>query len=131
MTEGPDKRAVRVLDHSKEALALGFPITCATCEYLHRAWDTSAADCGRTQTCGGPLFGKDFPDYKGPIKRNSLPQLCLICGSQDIRLHVVVGTSRFGLCDRHRRVFDKPRGSGTSLPIVVPAGLQVPRPTKT
>jgi len=122
MTEGPEKHAVRVLDQSREALRLGFPITCATCERLHCAWDTGASDCGHTETCGGPILGRDFPDYKGPIKRVAFAELCLICGSSDLRLHVVSNQSRFGLCNAHRRIFDRSHGSKTLLPMVVPVG---------
>lgn len=115
MAEAPELRAGRVRD----ALRTGFPISCASCDHLHRAWETNAVDCGKTATCGGPIFGKAYPDYKGPLPEQAFEKLCLICGKDRIDYHVVLGPRRFGLCFSHRAVFDKISDLKASKPLIV------------
>jgi len=110
-----DLHTVRVRD----ALKLGFPITCASCSHLHSAWETEAEDCGYTKTCAGPLFGKAFPDYLGPLKREAFSKLCLICGDRKVTHQVVAGKERLGLCHEHRTVFDKVHDLGTVRPLII------------
>jgi len=113
--------AVSVQAISSEAIKAGFPITCASCEHLHAAWKTDAIDCGRMLTCGGPVFGRCFPDYKGPLTSEILEKICLICGSQEVDFHVLAGLRRLGLCFKHRSVFSRVVGPGVQQPILVRA----------
>lgn len=101
------------------ALRSGFPISCASCEHFHNAQKTDAPDCGRLLSCGGPIFGRTFPDYKGPLTPEAFASLCLICGSQDISFHALAGLRRFGLCFKHRSVFNKAFGPGTQVPPIM------------
>ncbi len=119
MLEGLNRHTVRVQKTIELALKLGFPITCATCDFLHQAWDSNADDCGKTDTCGGPIFGKSFPDYRGYLKREDLDKLCLICGSRSVDYLVVVGDERLGLCRDHGSVFDSIVDVGVTKPLIV------------
>lgn len=101
------------------ALKLGFPVSCATCEHLKSAWDTNADDCGKTLTCGGPILGRSFPDYKGPLTAQAFERVCLVCGRDDADFLVFGGLRRFGLCSQHQHVFDKIESPGTQKPVVV------------
>lgn len=115
----PDLRTSLVQQTADEALKLGFPVTCATCTHLHNAWDAKAEDCGYTASCGGPLFGRAFPDYLGPIKREAFAKICLICGDRNISHQVIAGKERLGLCDKHKNVFDNIRDLGTTRPLII------------
>jgi hypothetical protein len=119
MTELVKSGAVRA-QQAQDAIRLGFPITCATCEHLYIAWDKQADDCGKTATCGGPIFGRNYPDYKGPLTPEAMERLCLICGSDKIDFHVLVGRRRFGLCVSHRGRLDHIIARNVTSPTIVP-----------
>jgi hypothetical protein len=70
-------------------------------------------------TCGGPIFNRSYPDYFGPIKPEHYDKLCLKCGSPDVDYYVHGGVRRFGLCAKHKSIFDKVEGPGVQQPIVV------------
>lgn len=119
MAEGLDLRAGPARELVKEALRSGFPISCATCEHLHRAWSKQEEQCGKALTCGGPVFGRTYPDYKGPLDEQTFSKLCLICGSADIRFHIVVRRRPFGLCNAHRKALDSVSAPGAIKPLIV------------
>jgi len=85
------------------AMSQGAPITCATCRHFHEG----NMHCGKTE-CGGPGSGRDFPLYEGPIPKERFVERCLICGDGDVKFQVVLGEgkTKFGLCRKHRKVFD-------------------------
>lgn len=85
------------------ALSQGAPITCATCRHFHEG----NMRCGQTE-CGGPGSGKDFPLYDGPIPRAKFVERCLVCGTGDVKFHIVMGTdqAKYALCKKHRKVFE-------------------------
>ena len=116
-------RTVSAQQTAEAALAGGYPITCATCEHLKRAFDTDADDCGKVITCGGPIFGRAYPDYEGPLKPSDYESFCIKCGSTDVTHHAYGGVRRFGLCFDHRNIFDKVDGPGVTKPVVVPAPI--------
>jgi hypothetical protein len=103
---------------AKRALNEGFPITCATCEHLKTAFDTNSDNCGKILTCGGPIFGRAYPDYIGPIKTEHYAKLCLKCGSPEVDYRVYGAINPFGLCFAHRNIFNKVDGPGVKKPIV-------------
>ncbi len=112
-------RTVSAQEAASAALKGGFPITCATCEHLKTAFDTDADDCGKMLTCGGPIFGRSYPDYVGPLRSEHYDRLCLKCGSTEVAYHVYGSISRFGLCFKHRGILDRVDGPGTQRPTVV------------
>jgi hypothetical protein len=119
VTEIPELRTVGAQRGAERALSYGFPITCATCEHLQDSWERNAEDCGKTITCGGPIFGRYFPDYKGPLTQRDLENVCLKCGTSRIDFHVHGGLRRFGLCYPHKDIFDGIDAPGTQQPTVV------------
>lgn len=120
-TEPVNPRAVCMQAIDNQAVSAGYPITCASCEHLKSAQKTNADDCGRLITCGGPIFGRCFPDYKGPLTAEILEKICLICGSQEIDFHVLAGLRRLSLCFKHRGVFSRVRGPGVQQPVLIKA----------
>lgn len=84
------------------ALQQGAPVTCATCRHFHEG----NMHCGQTE-CGGPGVGRDFPSYDGPIPREKFAERCLVCGSGEIKFHIVMSEdqTKFSLCKKHRKVF--------------------------
>jgi len=112
-------RTVSAQETAESALKGGYPITCATCEHLKAAFDSSADDCGRMLTCGGPIFGRAYPDYIGPLKPENYNRHCLKCGSPNVEFFVYGGIRQFGLCFKHKAIFDKVEGPGVQQPIVV------------
>ena len=112
-------RTVGAQQAAESALKGGFPITCATCEHLKTAFDSDADDCGKMLTCGGPIFGRSYPDYIGPLKIDQYDKICLKCGSPAVDFHVYGSVRRFGLCFAHEGIFNKVDGPGTQLPLVL------------
>jgi hypothetical protein len=112
-------RTVGAQDAARAALKGGYPITCATCEHLKDAFDSNAQDCGKSLTCGGPIFGRAYPDYIGPIEPEHYDKMCLKCGSSDVAYHVYGAIRRFGLCENHKSIFDKVEGPGITRPLVL------------
>lgn len=111
-------RTVSAQQAAESALKGGYPITCATCEHLKKAFDGSADDCGKLLTCGGPIFNRHYPDYVGPLTPAQYDKLCLKCGSAVVDFHVYGGVHRFGLCALHQKIFDNIDGPGTTKPFV-------------
>lgn len=107
-SEKTENKTLRVgVPEIDSALKDGYPITCATCVHFYAARAAGHPTCGKTQ-CGGPIVGKDFPDYKGQIPRSKFAEICLRCGSKELSCHVAVPgkEQRFGLCKEHERTFD-------------------------
>lgn len=84
-----------------KAMAQGAPITCATCKFFHEG----NGFCGKS-ACGGPGAGRDFPLYDGPIPRDKFADRCLVCGDGNVEFLIVGLNTKFGLCRRHRKVFE-------------------------
>jgi len=85
------------------AAADGYSVVCASCRHLHRARaiQGKAAQCGQP-ACGGPLAGRDFPEYDGPI--TDFTRWCFVCGESSAFAAVVRGSDRaLGLCKEHLR----------------------------
>ena len=83
------------------AMREGAPLTCATCAHYHQG----NSFCGKTE-CGGPGAGRDFPIYDGPIPRERFVERCLICGGGNVEYLVVGLDTKFGLCRKHRKVYN-------------------------
>jgi hypothetical protein len=49
----------------------------------------------------------DFPCYDGPIPKEKFVERCLICGSDRVEFHIVLGEgkTKLSLCKKHRDVF--------------------------
>lgn len=114
------------LDRMLTGMSKGLPITCASCFHLN----TTVWKCDRKDTCGGPMVGRDFPDYTGPLNREKLQERCLVCGEGKLSHSMLVGATRFGLCATHVEIFRKlksPTGHITDRIIAPPVILELPR----
>ena len=104
----------------------GFNIFCSTCPLLHEAKAKGASGCKESvSSCGGPLRGLTFPDYKGPVSRDRFNEICLVCGSfENLRQAVYVqGKHTFSLCHEHRKAIEVlPSLNVTLHPIIAPIG---------
>ena len=108
MSEGPKPNTARVtVTDIKEAVASGLPVTCATCNYYHEARLKGLPGCGK-MACGGPIIGRDFPDYKGQITKEKLNSICLICGDGLITHRIIIPgkEQQFALCNTHKNSFN-------------------------
>lgn len=75
----------------------GLCVVCATCERYWAAQDRGRPHCGKD--CGGPVSGRAFPKYKGPMR--DMTRHCFVCG--DTTMHVVHHPLRkLGVCEQHR-----------------------------
>lgn len=104
-------RNTRAINEFEKRLRLyrsqGYPIFCASCTKLPEGLGRGLKNCGYTSTCGGPLAGKDFPDYQGPIPNDKKATICLICGHSQIVCQLAMNGKRaLGLCAAHRSIFD-------------------------
>lgn len=126
-TEGPNPNTVRVtVKDIENAVIDGMPLTCATCVHFHTARLAGKPSCGKID-CGGPVVGRDFPDYSGQIPRSKLAAICLMCGDSKLSCQVVVlgKEQRFGLCEAHKDtftgiVFNPSIGIPQHTPIIIP-----------
>ena len=84
------------------AMQNGAPVTCATCPRYHNGGGL----CGM-QTWGGPLLGRDFPDYNGLIPRERFVDRCLVCGSDKPRFGIIGLPTKFSLCAKHKKLFSE------------------------
>ena len=86
------------LNVAKVGLAVqqGLNVICATCEHYWTAHDKGADTCG--MSCGGPIAGKAFPAYKGPIRDMSAQ--CFVCGEGTVFL-ARHPARKFGVCEKH------------------------------
>jgi len=88
-----------------ELTSEGYAFVCSMCSRMHRARARGAPACDEGEVgfdCGGPMSGKAFPRYEGPLSRHLLPTLCFRCGSSECDHAVRVGSGEFlGVCDKH------------------------------
>lgn len=67
-------------DRQRRLAADGLAFPCSMCLHQHRfAFGDGPADaCG---PCGGPLAGREFPNYDGPASRAYVVlEHCVVCG---------------------------------------------------
>lgn len=89
----------------KEALTKGFNVICATCQHHWDGVDKGRSSCGDKE-CGGPVSGKEFPNYKGDIIRERFDSFCICCLKPELKFKIAVnGKAAFGLCALHEKAF--------------------------
>ena len=75
---------------------------CRLCERLAEARDAKRETCG--QECGGPMKGKHFPRYKGPLTPGFMASHCFICGEPtpiSMKVEGLIDGREIGVCKRH------------------------------
>lgn len=76
---------------------------CAQCVLFWRARAKGLSSCG--QDCGGPISGRDFPQYQGSI--TVFDSFCFVCRDDSVCCVKIPESSRqFGVCKRHLRFLD-------------------------
>jgi len=73
---------------------------CRHCEAMAAAWDGGRKTCGAD--CGGPLKGRMYPRYRGPLTPGVVATRCFVCGEgaadhvSDERMSRILG-----VCGKH------------------------------
>lgn len=87
---------------------------CRLCEHLAEARDAGRDTCG--QDCGGPMKGKTFPRYKGPLTPGYIASHCFICGDLT-PITVGLHGKMIGVCERHLIFLEKYLGELQKAPL--------------
>lgn len=86
----------------------GVSFVCATCTRYWEATDRGLDSCmahQRKKDCAGPLKGKTFPEYDGPLL-NNLAHCCFVCGQKPDALVVTGDGGSVGVCNAHQSVLE-------------------------
>ena len=93
--------------------ANGFGFVCSMCHHMWDAYAAGHASCG--MDCGGPLSGRSFPAYNGPLtlKRD----YCFVCGeTPKYEISCLSGT--VGCCEQHIDVLKYSRSKNQNKTII-------------
>jgi hypothetical protein len=100
-------------------LQMGYAFVCAHCAKLHRPAARGLRSCEAamgTSECGGPLSGRAFPEYEGPLTRQSIADLCFRCGERSENLVQVGGAGFVGACKEHVEML-RPQSGKAMVPV--------------
>jgi len=103
-------------------MAAGYAFPCACCFKLHRAIGRGLEFCehARDQSCGGPLLGKAFPMYEGPLTKTAIASKCFCCGENaDYLAELPRGAGFLGACTKHGEML-RPQSSQAVEPGALP-----------
>ena len=90
------------------ARAQGVVFTCAMCVNFWRAQAAGLSECRPLLPgpCSGPLRGRDYPHYEGPLKGH-LHNACFVCGEKPTGVLRPKDGQFIGVCDKHKEaLFD-------------------------
>lgn len=111
-----------MIDNEMAAIEIGTGLSavCAWCEHWYKSKDRGKTTmCGKG--CGGPLSGKGFPLYKGPMN-GMLHTFCFICG-KEAQAAVEISGRMIGVCKRvgpgDEKCIDKMRSILSGRAVVV------------
>lgn len=80
---------------AKREMSTGLTAICAWCEHYHNSKRDGTVGC--EQDCGGPMAGRAFPQYKGPME-TMLQSFCYICGKEPSG-GIMIGGRMLGICE--------------------------------
>lgn len=106
-------------DLAKKLMQMGYAFVCSHCAKLQRPAAKGIRACEAANSikeCGGPLSGKAFPEYEGPLTRDAIADLCFRCGKQSSNLVQVGGTGFVGACKEHVEML-RPQSSQAMVPV--------------
>lgn len=95
------------LPRAEAAVRGGLSFPCALCDRHWSGCDRGLSHCG-VELCGGPLSGRTFPEYRGPLPKGDWPMLCFRCGEdgkdEALELFKVIGggEKKLAVCKEHR-----------------------------
>lgn len=111
---------IEVVQKARLAMLGGFAFPCAMCTKLHRMMDRGLLKCEEAVQeggdCAGPLDGKSFPLYEGPLDREAIASHCIRCGKpqgvdgKGFLRHEAADGGTVGLCAYHKPLVDDPGG---------------------
>lgn len=99
-------------------MEVGYAFPCACCFKLHRAIDRGLQFCehANDQSCGGPMVGKAFPKYEGPLAKSIIAQRCFRCGEKaDFLAELPQEAGYLGVCETHSHML-RPESSKAMVP---------------
>ena len=106
-----------LLDMAKQATEGGMAFACAMCKHYWKneevPYELRAQGAGRCSqtTCGGPMGGRTFPSYLGPLPAGDWDVFCFVCGSPEtthgVKLADGSGSRVLGVCRDHVRFVDE------------------------
>lgn len=109
---------------AEQLAKVGFSFICANCTKLHRALEKGAKHCGnelKGRDCGGPIArpAMAFPQYEGPLTRQTIADICFRCGEPSENLiQVQSGKGFVGACKEHVEMV-RPNSSKAMIPVVI------------
>lgn len=81
-------------------------LACRTCINLDRQTESCTL---QNSNCSGPLRGKSYCDYRGPLREgvsDHFSKFCFVCGSVNLIGAVRTNDQKvFGLCETHKHIF--------------------------
>ena len=106
-----------LLTMAKFATEGGLAFACAMCRHYWKNDEVSYADlaqgkgsCKQT-ACGGPMSGRTFPKYSGPLPDGDWTHVCFVCASpavsHGVKLADGSGSRVLGVCRDHVRFVDE------------------------
>lgn len=123
----PSKSGVSIFD-MKKAMDSGLSPVCATCTKYWEGMDKGLGAC-TGKACAGPIAGKDFPEYDGPMEQ--LDKYCFACTSHaTMVIKPTEGTRLIGICDEHLQLIDRLRPenfASAGVEVYSSKGLVVPK----
>ena len=88
-----------------DATGKGVSYICAHCELFWTGIFKKMDRCmamAQKKPCGSVLVGMTFPEYKGPLSRDTFPNICFVCGVEATDGVKVDGNEEMlGVCDVH------------------------------
>jgi hypothetical protein len=88
-----------------DARSKGVSYVCAHCELFWEGILKKLDRCmamSQKKPCGSVFVGMTFPEYKGPLSRDTLPNFCFVCGVEATDGVQVDGKSEMlGVCEDH------------------------------
>lgn len=118
-------------------MAKGVGWICAHCEHFWWGLSRGVPMCRIVfqkgqDACGGPIVGRTFPEYRGPLSRSIFPDRCFVCGDEATCGIQVRGSKELiGACEEHEQMVHemRPHDAEKDKPPVprVKAILEVPR----
>lgn len=86
----------------------GMSFVCAACKKHWQASDRGLDGCMarvKKKPCAGPLKGKSFPEYEGPLQ-DHLSKCCFVCGKEPDALVLTEDGGAVGVCNEHMSVLE-------------------------
>lgn len=104
----------------------GLSPVCGTCRHFWTARDQNRETCGKD--CGGPIIGRDFPEYDGPMVQ--LDKFCFACTKEaDYAIRGSRATRLVGVCRGHLALIDRVTAQDVrpfGIDVQSPKGLVLP-----